>query len=128
MNINQGAMAWLYIIILALILQLFMPWWSIALAAGIIGAGFTNKGRQAFFSGFAGIGLLWLCVSSYIHFVNDGILSTRVSMMMGLPNAFSIVLVTAFLGALVGGISSLSGFFMKDYLSSSRLKKNVTSN
>ncbi|MEX0773468.1 MAG: hypothetical protein WD038_09890 [Balneolales bacterium] len=109
-------MAWLYILLLALVLQLFMPWWSVALASVILGAGLGQKSTHAFLAGFYGIGLLWLSASSYIHFANDGILSGRVATMMGLPNAFSIILVTVLVGAMVGGLASLTGFLLKDLL------------
>lgn len=114
MKLNQYHLVWLYILLAALALQLFFPWWSAALAAAAMGAAFSRKISHAFFAGFAGIGLLWLLVSGYIHFANDGILSGRVAAMMGLPGAFSIILVTALLGALIGGLSALSGFLLKD--------------
>lgn len=43
--------------------------------------------------------------------------------MMSLPNALSIILVTAFIGGLVGGISAMTGFLIKDAVAP---KLNIT--
>lgn len=105
--------AWMYILLLALLLQLFLPWWSVALAAAAIGAWLGQKGFQTFIAGFAGIGLLWLMASARIHVANDGVLSARIVEMMSLPNAFSLILITALCGALVGGLAALTGFYIR---------------
>ncbi|MEX0686463.1 MAG: hypothetical protein WD267_04660 [Balneolales bacterium] len=114
---------WLYIFSLAFLLQLFLPWWSIALVSITLGAWLCQKSLHAFLSGFTGIGLLWLFASTYIHLANNGILAGRVAEMMSLPNALSIILVTAFIGGLVGGISAMTGFLIKDAVAP---KLNIT--
>ncbi|MEX0928886.1 MAG: hypothetical protein WD266_05735 [Balneolales bacterium] len=113
-------LSWLYIMLLALAVQLFLPWWSVAIVSAAVGAWLGRKSLQAFLSGFAGIASLWLIASTYIHFSNEGILSGRIADMMGLPNAFFLILVTALCGGIVGGLSSLTGYLLMDLKSGSK--------
>ncbi|MEX0778144.1 MAG: hypothetical protein WD491_00820 [Balneolales bacterium] len=119
---NHHKLAWLYILALALVLQFFMPWWTIALASAVVSILLGKNGMHAFISGFAGIGLLWLIIAGYIHYVNEGILSNRIAVMMDLPNGLFVIFVTALLGALVGGFSSLTGYLIKDITSGKKVE------
>ena len=100
---------WLLLIVVALILQLFLPWWSVALAGFAYGFLFVHKPGRAFLGGFLGIFLLWGIMAAYISWVNDGILAGRLANLFSLPHGSLAVLVTALTGGLAGGFAALAG-------------------
>lgn len=107
---NQPFMAFLLILLLAFALQFFLPWWIIAPISFGLAAWLSRKGGAAFWSGFAGIGLGWLLLSTFIHFRTEGLLSDKVIQLFSLPHSLLLILLTALVGALVGGVSAWAGF------------------
>lgn len=93
--------------LLALILQIFLPWWSIVFAALAISFFTDQKPGKSFMNGFLGIFILWAGWSGYIYFSQGQVLASRIAGLLGLPSDFLVILVTALVGALVGGISAL---------------------
>lgn len=101
------------ILITAFILNLFFPWWSIAIPGLLFGYLFNKKGMVSFGWGFLALFLLWGGQALYIHFANEGILSTRIAEMLGVGNPFIVILVTGILGGLVSGMATLTGSLSK---------------
>lgn len=99
----------LLIAITAFLLNLFLPWWSIALPGVLFGYLFKQKGTVSFGWGFLALFLLWGSQALYTHFANDGILSSRIAEMLGVGSPFIVILVTGVLGGLVSGLATLSG-------------------
>lgn len=97
------------IIILAFILNLFLPWWSIAIPGLLFGYSFRKKIAGSFGWGFLALFLLWGAQALYIHIANDGILSTRIAEMLGVGSPYLVVLITAVLGGLVSGLATMTG-------------------
>lgn len=109
----------LLIIITAFLLNLFLPWWSIALPGLVFGYQLKKKGLVSFGWGFLALFLLWGGQALYIHFANDGILSTRIATMLGVSSPYLVILITGVLGGLVSGLATLTG----SLLYSSKSKK-----
>lgn len=99
----------LIILITAFLLNLFLPWWSIAIPGLIFGYMFKQKGLASFAWGFLALFLLWGGQALYIHFANDGILSTRIATMLGVGSPYLVILITGVLGGLVSGLATLTG-------------------
>lgn len=99
----------LLILITAFLVNLILPWWSIAIPGLIFGFQFKKKGRESFGWGFLALFLLWGGQALYIHVANDGILSTRIAEMLGVGNPFLVILITGILGGVVSGFASLTG-------------------
>jgi len=106
-------MKWIIIAISALILQLFLPWWSIAIAGFISGVFFIQKPGKAFLNGFFGIFALWSAVSLYIYIVNEGLLAERLADLFSLPHGLLVVLLTGLIGGICGGLSAITGNYFK---------------
>ena len=105
--------------LLSFIGGLYLPWWSIAIAAFIAALLIPVTGGRAFLAGFLGIFILWALLAWWIDMKNEGILSKKVAEIFPLGgSSFLLILVTAFIGALVGGFAALSG----SYLHSRRLR------
>jgi hypothetical protein len=102
----------LLIALVYLILQYMLPWWSLAIAAFLVGFFLSVNGARAFFAGFLGIGLFWLLMSFLIDWHTGSTLSTRVAAIFSL-NSMLLMIVTALVGAIVGGCSALTGYYLR---------------
>ena len=95
---------------LAFLAGLFSPWWSVALVAFLVALLLKQGYGRAFLSGFAGIFLCWGIVALWIDVKNNGVLSHRIAQVLPLGGSgLLLILVTAFVGALVGGFAAMSG-------------------
>ncbi len=103
----------LLILITAFLLNLILPWWSIALPGLIFGYQFKKSGWTSFGWGFLALFILWGGQALYIHFANEGILSTRIAAMLGVGSPYLVILITGVLGGLVSGLATLTGSLFK---------------
>lgn len=103
-------LATLLIALLSYIAGLFLPWWSIALAAFLVALIIRPSIGMSFLAGFTGIFLLWALVSLWIDIENEHILSHKIAQLFPLGGSSALlILVTALVGALVGGFAAMSG-------------------
>jgi hypothetical protein len=98
------------VIVVALIswlLQSFFPWWSMAIGAFVVGVIFRQSGFMSFLAGLIAVGLLWW-VMAYIN-SGDSDLAVRVAAILPTKTVGILLVFTALVGGLVGGIASMSG-------------------
>lgn len=113
------------ILLASLALQLFLPWWVIAPVAFGLAFWKSASGRHAFLAGFAAVFVLWFVAAYMPHYRNEGILTARIAQLFGLPASFLVLLITALVGGLVGGLAAWSGFFWKNALPGRRTAKTA---
>jgi hypothetical protein len=100
--------------LLAFVIDLYLPWWGIAIAAFLVAALIHQQPRFSYLSGFFGIFLLWFLLSWLIDLKNESILSQKIAVLLPLGgSAFLLMLVTALIGGIVGGLGALSGSFLR---------------
>jgi hypothetical protein len=99
------------IIILAHILELFLPWYYIAVAAFL--GGYTLKSKANFVAGFLAIALLWSMKAWWIDTGSSTDLAQRVANILLVKQKLLLYLLTAVIGGLVGGFATLSGALLK---------------
>ena len=95
--------------LLAALATWYLPWWMIAVVAFTVALLLPQKNAKAFWSGFLGIFLLWIFVSSLRDMSNEHILSTRMARLFHLPAYGLFLLVGAAVGGLVGGLAAWAG-------------------
>lgn len=96
--------------LLAFSMGLSLPWWSIAIAGLISGLLFPQKLILSMLSSFIAIFLFWGFMAFFISLSNDHILARRISILvLKQDNPILLVLVTALIGGITAGISSLTG-------------------
>lgn len=95
--------------ILSYFAQSFGVWWTGVAVAFVVAAIVQLKPGTAFVAGFIGLGLAWGVAAGIADAANAGILSARIGEMFGGLPGWSLVPATAIIGALVGGLGSLSG-------------------
>lgn len=104
----------LLIALLSFIGGLFFPWWTIAVAAFAVSTLIPQRPLASFFTGFVALFLLWGGLAIYIDAANNSILSARIAGIVPLRgSSLALVLVTGFVGALVGGGASLTAAFLR---------------
>jgi hypothetical protein len=93
---------------------LYLPWWSIAIAAFIIAALIPQHPGKAFLTGFLALLLLWGGLSFWISNNNEHLLAHKVSILiLKMDNPYLLMLATALIGAVVAGFAALSGSFLR---------------
>jgi len=99
--------------LLSFVCGLFLPWWTIALAAFVVSLLIPQRPLFAFFSGFFAILLLWGAMAVVIDQLNQSILSAKVAAILPLGgSAYLLIFVTALVGALVGGGAAITASFL----------------
>ncbi|MFM6994987.1 MAG: hypothetical protein ACKOWO_07735 [Sediminibacterium sp.] len=91
-----------------------LPWWSFVVTNLIIAVALPIKPAQSFIAGAIGVGALWAGLAFGIDLANNHILSTKVAQILPLGGSYiALIIITAFVGALLGGLASLTGSFVR---------------
>jgi len=99
--------------LLAFAAGLFLPWWSIAIAAAIVAVVVKQSSAKSALAGLLGGFLCWGGLAAYISLTNEHVLATRVALLiLKVNNPWLLVLATGLIGALVAGLAALAGSFL----------------
>jgi hypothetical protein len=91
-----------------------LPWWSFVITNFIVAIALPIKPLQSFIAGALGVGALWAGLAFGIDLANNHILSTKVAQILPLGGSYiALIIVTALLGAILGGLASLTGSFVR---------------
>lgn len=102
------------IALLSLLSGLYMPWWAFAFAAALVTVLIPLRPGWAFVAGFIALFLLWGAMAFAQDNANAGILSSKVASILPLGgSSMLLILVTALIGALIGGAAALTGSLLK---------------
>lgn len=112
--------AFIAILFFSWLLTIFLPWWGLIIPCLIFGAWLLNSGGRAFLIGFFAGGLAWFLQALYIDFANESVLSARIAEMMGIGSHWIILLATFLIAAVLGGLATLTGYFLKTVLISDK--------
>lgn len=103
--IQIGAIA----LITYLLMQVF-PWWTIVIVPFLVSLAANEKGGRSFLAGFTGIFLLWFVHTWVISMQSGSLMTQKIAALFGLPNTFLLMIITALIGGLCGGLGAWSGF------------------
>lgn len=95
------------ILVLGYLMEQFLPWWSVAVAA-FAGGALVNT-RSNYLAGFLAIGLLWVAKALITDLSSDSDFADRVARIFMLHNQTVLLLVTFALSGLVGGFAAMTG-------------------
>ena len=101
------------IVVIAFILQSFLPWWTMTVGAFFIGYLFKSSGWSSFLSGFLGVGLLWVIMAWIIDSQTASILSEKIAQLFPGKSVILLFLFTGIVGGLSGGLASLTGSLLQ---------------
>jgi len=108
------------------IVTLFLPWWTLLIPAVVLGAALFNSSPAAFFTGFLSLFAAWFVQVLYIDIANESVLSGRIAEMLGVGQGWLVLLITAAIGGLIGGMGTLFGSQVRQLLSPTH-ERNIRS-
>ncbi|MTE27680.1 hypothetical protein [Winogradskyella ouciana] len=107
---NKNLLNFIATLVLALLLSLFLPWWSIMTAALATALFIPLKKAAVFFVPFLAILLFWAVYSLMLSSGNDYTLAKRIAVLLSLGgNPYALMLVTGIIGGLAAGIAAILG-------------------
>ena len=69
---------------------------------------------KSFLSGFISLFILWGMLAWWIDIKNQSILSRKIALILPLGgSSFLLIIITAFVGALIAGLAALSASFLR---------------
>lgn len=105
--------ATLLMALLSFICGLYLPWWTIAPAAFLVSLLIPQPPLVSFLSGFLALFLLWGGLALAADLPNGSLLSAKIAEILPLGgSSYALVMVTAVVGALVGGGGALTASFL----------------
>jgi hypothetical protein len=90
-----------------------MPWWVCAATSFVLALFIRQESSSAFWTGFWAIFLLWGAYAFWIDYYTNSLLTAKIIQLFKIPSTFLMVLLTALVGGLAGGFSSLSGSYLR---------------
>ena len=107
---NKNTKNFVFTIILAYVLSLYLPWYSVMIASLISGFLIPLKKGAIFFIPFIAIALLWIVQSYMLSSANDFILAKKIATLLMLDgNSTLLLLVAGVVGGLAAGVSGILG-------------------
>lgn len=97
-------------IIIAVVLSMFLPWWSVMIASFLTALLFSLKKSAVFFVPFLAIAIFWMGYAFWLGNANDFILSKKIAVLLPLGgNPYVLILVTGIVGGIAGGVAGIFG-------------------
>jgi hypothetical protein len=107
---NKTIINFIATIILAYLLSLFIPWWSVMVAAFAIALLVPLKKGAVFFIPFIAILIFWMVYSYVLSSANDFTLARRIAVLLPLGgNPYVLILVTGVVGGIAAGSAAIFG-------------------
>ena len=96
--------------LLAFAVGLQLPWWAISIAACVVAFAVPQKAFKSWLVGFIALFLLWAGLAIYANANGSQLMSNQIASILPLKgNTTILIVVTAFIGGLVGGFGALTG-------------------
>jgi hypothetical protein len=108
--------ATMLIMILTYVGSVYLPWWILVVVAFVITAFLALSPWKGFVAGFLGVFTAWAITAGWIDVQNSSILSQRIGSLFGNIPPIMLIIVTGFLGGILGGVSGLSGCTISKWL------------
>lgn len=91
-----------------------LPWYSFVFCALLVAIAIHQKPFKAFLAGFIALFLLWCMLALITDNANEHLLSKKVAEILPLNgNYILLIILTGFVGGLLGGMSALTGSFLR---------------
>jgi hypothetical protein len=105
---NKTIINFIVTIILAYVLSLFLPWWSVMVAAFAVALLIPLKKGAVFFIPFLAILLFWVIYSYVLSSTNNFTLAKRIAILLPLGgNPYLLMLITGVVGGIAAGIAAI---------------------
>ena len=99
--------------LVSLMLQLFLPWWSIVIAAALVAISFSQSTFRSFIAGFFGTAIVWWGYASMIDVKTQSVLSSKIAELFHAGSPVILILISGLIAGVVGGLAAMSGNELK---------------
>jgi len=107
---NKKTINFLLTLFIAYLFALFLPWWSVMVAALISSFLIPLEKTAVFIIPFLAVALLWIVQSWLLSSVNDYILARKIAILFSLgENPTLLIAVTGIVGGFAAGIAGIFG-------------------
>lgn len=114
------------IAVVSYLAEMFFPWWVAALCAFMVLALWPTSSIKAFLAGFLGVGILWFAGALFYSIQTDFILTAKVAQLLQASNSVVVIVITAIIGGLIGGMGALSGNHLNKLLHETPRRKRLS--
>jgi len=105
----------LLIIVGSYFAQLYFPWWSMVVIAGIGGLFFAfKKSRNSFYTGFLAILISWTALAYFTDTLNGSVFSDKMASVLEGMTLPILILLPAILGGILAGFASMTGNLLRN--------------
>lgn len=101
---------------LSILSSAYLPWWGATILAFIVSFVLNQKAGTSFLAGFLGLFLCWGVSAMVLNIGNEGMLANKMGALLGGVSGTILLLVTAVLGGLLGGLASWSGQLARGFV------------
>ncbi|MEM9847123.1 MAG: hypothetical protein AAF847_04485 [Bacteroidota bacterium] len=97
--------------VLAYLVQLFLPWWSLIVVAGVVALFFQYKyAVTSFFVGLLAVALGWFLLAFFVtNTPENQVLVGRMGELFGGFSRMNLIITSATIGGIMGGLGALTG-------------------
>ena len=111
---NNNIYTFFVFLVSILLVSYFVPIWYMYVPLLIIGSFiYSSKSTPSFLLGFSSVFFAWFLLMSFMDIQNEGLLSSKIAALFKLPSKWLLILITALVGALLGGLSTWLGKNLK---------------
>lgn len=96
-------------------LSAWIGWWQwdFVLIAALVAYLNNANGWSSLLSGILGVGGPWMGYAHWLNYHNQGLLADKMAGVLSLGSGFEMVLLTAAVGGLMGGLGALTGSMLR---------------
>ncbi len=109
------------ILVATALLQLFLPWWVIALVPFLVCMWRSHHAGTAFSVSLAAVSTVWLAYATFIHRATQGSMSNRIADLFNLSSGLSLMFTVTLLSGVVAGLAGLAGYYVRQLFAQERI-------
>ncbi len=107
---NTNILNFIVTLVLALAFSVFLPWWSVMLAAFVSAVLFSLNGFKVFFIPFIAVFLFWTGHAFVLASSNEFTLAKKIAILFPLDgNPYLLIVVTGIVGGFAAGMAGIFG-------------------
>jgi hypothetical protein len=107
---NKNIVNFIVTLLLSLLFSMFLPWWSIMIAALLAAIILPLKKTAVFFVPFFAVFLIWSVYAFILSSANNYTLANKIATLLPLGgNPYLLILVSGCIGGIAAGVSGILG-------------------
>ena len=107
---NKKITNFVFTLVFAYVLSLFLPWWSVMLAVLVTSFLIPLKKTSVFLVPFLAVALLWIIQAWLLSSANDFTLAKKIAILFPLGgNPYLLIVATGIIGGIAAGITGIFG-------------------